>query len=181
MGEEYSFYVKNPVTVQAIMEKCGVDQYWPIFKTKSPSITIMSQSISVHCTASCGLSVVKSDGSIVRDRWETGTSDDFGITISQNTIQIPPCLMPALSFEDAEATVSATANVTMNHSDLGEIVATLTKSGTAYGKVMPKTITETSETDIPQSDKYIVDSSVKPYKWGYSYVTVQVIDAIVFA
>ena len=180
MGEEYSFYVKNPVTVAAIMAKCGAAAYWPVFKTKSPSVTIMSQSISVQCTASCGLNAVRNDGSIVREGYEIGTSDDFGVTISQNTIQIPPCLMGDLSFTDQEQEVSAVANVSMTHSDIGTITSVITKSGTAYGKVMPLNITGTTETDIPNTGKFITDASVRPYKWGYSYVTAQVIDATIF-
>ena len=181
MGTEYSFYVQNPVTVQKIKDKIPSGaEYWPVFKTKSASITIMSQSIQVRCNASCGLTATRSGGVIVTEGWEKGTSDDFGVSVSNNTIQIPPCLCPDLTFSDTEITVSATANVTQFHSDIGSIEAIITKSGTAYGKVIPQFISGTTATDIPKTGNYITDASVRPYKWGYSYVTVQVIDATVF-
>jgi hypothetical protein len=182
MGTEYSFYVKDPVTVGEIVGRVGASGYWPVFETKSQVITTTAQSIQISCTASCGLNATRRDGSIITEGWENGTSDKFGVTLSNNSVQIPPCLSPLIELGDnVEITVSALANVTQTHSDVGTISSIALKSGTAFGKVYPSSISATPRTDIPKGGKYVVDASVQPYKWGYSYVKVQVVDASIFA
>lgn len=181
-GKQYSFYLPNPVTEDAILAKVGGAEYWPVFKTKSHAITISGQSISVSVNASCGFHSTRSDGALRETGMETGTSEKFGVNLSSNTVQIPPCLNGLITFSQSERTldVSAVADVSMFHSDLGNIAAVHTKTGTAYGRVSPASIPATSVEDIPRSGLYVADSAVRNYRWGYSFVTVSVFDAIQF-
>jgi len=186
------FFLKYPFTIQNILTKVGGAIQWPTFKPQSHNLVAWGQSVGVNAEASInnswsqalGFSQVKGQG---------GGAQNASQAV---VLKLPPCLHGALNVSDTRsASVNATVDLTMptitgfTKNSQGELtgltqgtVSLLQKTvtGTAIGSVQG-TLTATSPTNIPRSGKYLIDSKVEMYKYGYAKVYAEVIDASIFA
>jgi hypothetical protein len=104
MGQRYVFFVKQEdATTVKILAKLNsildpdanpgdppVVEMWPVFMPVSETITVEGQSIRVVSNVSVGLNSTRSNNVIVSRGWETGSSDDFSLGLTSNSVQIPP-------------------------------------------------------------------------------------------
>lgn len=180
-GTRHEIYVSVPVTEAKIRSRLGA-KIWPVFKPESTTITATGQSIRVSVSCQASLAGVVEDNVVTEQGWSKGTSDDFSVGLSNNSIQIPACIHRALAFTGQTSRfqlVSATALIGMTNSVVGSITSTRTKAGTAYGAVTPTSLSATgTNTRIPTSGTYIIgEPQVSRPRWGYCLVTVDTFNA----
>lgn len=194
--ETYVFFLKYPFTISAILTKAGIMaggsvQQWPTFKPQSHNLVAWGQSVGVTAEAdlnhnwngSSGISKVQ------------GTGGSAQVSSQAVVLKIPPCLHSSISVTVSKPkTVTADvdlklpfATVTENTTGggytftlAGETVVGKTVTGTATGSVSG-TLASTSPSNIPRTGKYLIDSKVEMYKYGYAKVYAEVIDAGIFA
>jgi hypothetical protein len=122
-----------------------------------------------------------SNGGYKSKGWEKGESDDFSANLSTQSVQIPPCIHPAISLTGGTyktQPVAAVGFLQMYHTSVGQITATKTKSGNATCEVYPSTLPAVrGQATIPTSGYYLMDMDVAPYDWDYAVVSAVVFNA----
>jgi hypothetical protein len=138
---------------------------WPVFKTKTFSLTVVGNSIEL--TARFTKSRSKS---ISIDREAVGNTDGEGSSYKYvnniDTVRIGPCLCYDITIDGARQ--EETAKITGPN---------YVRERNAYGYIKPTFLERTSQYDIPRYGLYAVDSRIEPYKWGYYKVVTTVVDA----
>lgn len=181
----YLFYLPLPVESGDVLAKVaalagGSVSQWPVFKTRSHTITTMGQSASVRVQTSAGISRTISGGVQTAYRNQEGTGDDIGKNLNNGTVQIPPCIHGAITFSgltSRTATVSAMATSPIYVSDGTSILPVHSRSVTVSASVSPSSLAATSPSSVPTSGLYLVDAKVQPYEYGYAKVYAEVFDA----
>lgn len=186
-GEQIEIILPDPITFAGVQSALaailgGPVEMWPVFKPESQTISTLAQSVSVRSNVQIALegSWNRTDG-ITSQGSERGTSDDFQINLNNGSIQLPPCIHGKIILTGDTARsqlVSATAFMNMTNSLVGAISATKTTSGVAKGAVSPAQLPAVrGPTSIPTSGFFLMDMNVQDFKWGHSYITVEVFDA----
>jgi hypothetical protein len=156
----------NRITGLSILE-------WPIFKTKSYSITAYGGTNTTTLRGSGSKSV-----SVSADREAISKSEGFGESRSYGgdiqTARISQCLCAGISIENSSAELEKTIRFKTSEQMRSRLVFT-------SAAVRPSSFEATSPPDVPRSGLYVVDSRVEPYKWGYYRAIATVIDASQFA
>jgi hypothetical protein len=183
--QTHIFYMPPPINIAAILAKLatyypGGVSVWPVFYPRSETIVTTGQSVSVR--ANCQVSLYHSwSPTSYTEGWSKSTSDDYSIGLNNGTIQLPPCIHGVIDITDSAPHVigvSATANMGITSSNGTAVSATITKSGTATGKIHPVSLLPTSDpTEIPTSGYFLMDVDVKPYDYGWFQVRVEIFNA----
>lgn len=155
---------------------------WPVFRPESVTISTTGQSINVSCNVGVSLDSTVSNGAITRQAADRSTSDDYRVTLSNNSVQLPPCIHDQITLAGGTSRsqlVAATAYMGMNSTLAGSISASLTKSGIAYGTVYPSVIPAIAgaQKTIPSSGLYALDIRPGRNFLGATLVTVTVLNA----
>lgn len=171
VATNYFYFVENPNNylseLNRIIGSGSVIKEWPIFKTKSYSLTAVGSTASVTSRFSKSKSISKSvDREAISQSDGKGTS--YGYNSNVDVIRISPCLCAGITVDGDKKTNSVLIDGT-------------TTGTSANGRIFPTSLDATSPPDIPRSGLYAVDSRVEPYKWGYYRAVVTVIDASQFA
>lgn len=172
-AENRVFYMEGPVTQSSILAKLSTLYgesviLWPVFKPQSTTILVKSQSINVRANVQVALghSWGPSSSSF---NWQKSVSDDFSVSGSSDSVQLPPCIHPAITLTgDTVRTqpVSATAVMSLSSSSGASVSASKTKSGTAGASVSPAVIPATDgPTSIPTSGLHLYDMQVAPTEY----------------
>jgi len=168
-AENRLFYMEGPVTSATILAKLATlygqaVAMWPVFKPQSSTITVSGQSINVRANVQVSLTSAWGEESNSFS-WLKSTSDDFAIGSSFTSVQLPPCIHPDITITGdtyREQEVSATAELNVSLSFGPSVSASLTKSGTAYGRVTPSVVPGTSGLEaIPVTGLYLIDLQVE--------------------
>jgi len=192
-GTRYEFFLPNPVTEAAILAKLATlagssVSIWPVFHPESNTITSTSQSISVTSNVQISLegSASAAEG-LTSQGWDKGTSDNFGVSLSNGSVQVPPCIHGPIIFTSPSVgsatsrsqAVAATAYMSMFNSLVGSIDAIKNTEGTAYGTVSPTSLPAVPGTHktIPTTGLFLMDMDVRRYRWDYCQITAVVFDA----
>jgi len=175
----YIFFMKYPVTLEDILSKLNVQQ-WPVFRPKSHNIVATGQTRSVRVSASGSFSRSQTSGQGGGLRTTDSKGYGFGGS-TQNTIaiaKIPPCLHGAITINASE---SANGGASVNFNWTGTPV----RAGVARNAISTAecsaTLTATSPTDVPRAGRYLVDSRVDLYQYGFARIYAEVLDAKIFA
>jgi len=181
MGSRYTFFMKaEDANAENIIERIGATGYWPTFRPESTTITVVGQAIQVRANVDVSLTNVVSGGQQKSNGWSRGTSDDFSVSLTNQSIQIPPCIHGEIAITgltSKEKLVSATAFMDM-FSGGSTISAVKTKQGTAFGRVSPSIIPATAyPNSVPTTGEYIVDVDASLYDYGYVKIVATTFDA----
>jgi hypothetical protein len=175
------FFLKNPVTEAEILGKTG-SQKWPTFKPKSHVITGKGVEIRATASAAASISVQQSKPAEFGGYTDQSRQGDYSRSVTPITINIPPCLHGGFNInETKELTVTAATTArTAGYGIIGALVASsaATANDTAFIK---GNLGATSPSSIPISGKYLIESSVEFFKYGFSIVRATTINASVFA
>ena len=174
------FYMQAPLTTALILIKLGATM-WPVFKLKSETIAVTGQSISVsakvNVSVSSSWSKISSGGSAMKS-----ASGESSAGITNNSIQIPPCIHGAITFTGGtsrQQSVAAVATAAVSTTKGASASASISRSGTAGGSVYPSSLPATEgQNTIPKSGLYLMDMDVSPSEYfGWFKVRADVFDA----
>jgi hypothetical protein len=188
------FFLPYPVTEQNILSKLNVLK-WPVFRPKSHSLVAFGKKITAtrNASASQGASSTSTQSSSSSSQsWSDGLGTSYGATSSSVSVKIPPCLHGNIKLKETK-TAQALATAVVN---VGERIVSIDEKGQvktapiisigagARAKAESKVdldLGQTSPTDIPRKNRYLIDSRVEPYQYGFARVYAEVLDASAFA
>jgi hypothetical protein len=175
------FFLKNPVTKQQILSKLGVLE-WPTFKPKSHLITGKGVEVRASVSVAASISIQQPKPSVFGGYTDRSRQREFSRSITPVSINIPPCLHGSININqtrNVSANISATAS-TAGAGSFGGVSSTQSAliTDTAY---VTANLGSTSPTSIPSSGRYLIDSNVDFFKYGFSIVRATIINASVFA
>jgi len=175
------FFLRNPVTKAAILGKVNALE-WPTFKPKSHTITGKGVEVRVTVGVTASISVQQPKPSVFGGYTDQSKQRDFSRSITPISINIPPCLHSDININETR-TVSATAIATAKTASYFIFSSLVTTDGgnTSDTAFIRANLGSTSPTSIPTSGKYLIDSSVEFFKYGFSIVRATTIDASIFA
>jgi hypothetical protein len=178
----YFFFLPHPVTLNDILTKVNATQ-WPVFKPKSFVLSAVGKTVSVSVRGRANQSVSLSNNNVTRSTTE-GSGDSVGFSNRTVTITIPPTLNGGVSIiQSGTSSKTVRAEVDIGWPNLNNwpaVEVKKTKSSTITGSVVGS-ISSTNPPDIPKSGKYLIDSRVENYQYGYAKIFAEVVDASVFA
>ena len=83
------FFLKSPVTLSDILNKCGASESWPVFQTKSYNLTAKGASVQAKVDALASLRIIANPGGRVYTKTSEYTTSR---AIDNILISIPPCI-----------------------------------------------------------------------------------------
>lgn len=178
----FIFFLKNPIEESEILSKTG-SLKWPTFKPKSHIITGKGVELRASVSVKSSISIQQPKPQEFSGYTDSSKQKDYSRTITPIIVNIPTCLhgsIPVGQSKTVTATVTATASTAGIAGALGSLNTTETASISDTASITAN-IGITSPTDIPKSGKYLIDSNVDFFKYGFSIVRATVIDASVFA
>jgi len=169
----------------------GINQ-WPVFKPQSHNLVAWGQSVGVTAEADLTNSWSRDFGSAT----VKGKGGSAQVSSQAVVLKLPPCLHSSIAVSatkikavtaKVDLTLPGITGISAPNSNGGQTftygnasVLNKTMTGTATG-VVTGTLATTSPADIPRSGRYLIDSKVEMYKYGYAKVSAEVIDASIFA
>ena len=182
----FIFFLKNPIEESEILSKTG-SQKWPTFKPKSHTITGKGVELRASVSVRSAISIQQPKPYDFSAYSDGSKQKDFSRAMTPINVNIPPCLHGNIIISEEKsltASISATAataslsylNIEVIPSIITTEIATTTDVAFIRGN-----LGTTSPVDIPKSGKYLIDSNVEFFKYGFSIVRATVIDASVFA
>jgi hypothetical protein len=178
----YAFFlpiVNGQVTANDILTRTN-SQRWPKFRPIGHTIVAQGMKASVVAGASGSASASWSDGG-VNNSQERGTTKkrEFDVNTTVTVINVPPTIHGLLSIGQATETlaISASAEASWTGYNFPSLSVTSNANKTITGAVNPATFPVTSPASIPTSGKYLIQSSVEPFKYGWAKCTAVVLDA----
>lgn len=179
-ADTHLFFLRGPVTLEKILEKCQADKVWPVFKTKSYTFTSKGAQVSAVVDASYSISINANPVGLIANKNQQFKQSR---SITNIVLNIPPCIHANLVCKDANnatsKTASASASVYLQIPYIGSLGP--------YEKTVTETVdvnislSQTSPPDIPRNGIYLIDSTVEPYKYGFFLVRAMTINASNFA
>ena len=167
---------------------------WPVFHPVSHTVVLAGQKVGVSAQASASASISASAGQngahISKDKNE-GHGESYDASTSMSVIRIPPTIHATKTIGGdltKEIAAQASCNVGWNANSSGATIegepvsiyetnASSSAIQTATGFVSPNTLSETSPFEVPSSGKFIVESRVEPFRYGWVRCYAHVIDA----
>lgn len=186
----YFFFLPYPVTLNDILAKTG-SQQWPVFKPRAHVITANGQTVkkTLNINRRTAISWASESSSASIDLGNGGTTE---IQNNFATIAIQPSLCSGFS---ANIDQKKKVDISVQLYSSVSLPTTVTGIGGVANPVAtgPRTeaveanytanynIPQTSPSDVPRTGKYLINSSVEPYKFGMAKVYAEVVDASLFA
>lgn len=185
----FFFFLPYPVTLKDILTKTG-SQQWPVFKPRSYVITANGQTVkktlNINRRTAISWASESASGSI-----DLGNGSTTETQNNLATVTIQPSIMGGFA-ANVNSTRKATISVQLQSSL--QLPSTVTGIGGVANPVSTTpatavveaayntayTMPPTSPSDIPRSGKYLINSSVEPYKFGMAKVYAEVVDASIF-
>ena len=187
----YLFFLKYPVTLNAILSKIGGGvQQWPVLKPQSHTLVAKGESkrASVSASASHSMTVVSQiNGGAGQGGATTfavssskGSGDSGEATNIVSTATIPPSLHGFISIQGS-GNITATGNAEINFNWGSALTIPNKKKTVTSTGTLPQSLGATSPVDIPRSGKYLIDSRVELYQYGFARIYAEVLNASIFA
>jgi hypothetical protein len=181
------FFLPYPVTEADILAKLNVSR-WPVFRPESHVLVAFGKKITASRESSSSNSRSQGDGT--SSSTSSGDGNSFGSASTAVTLRIPPCLHGAIQIkEEKKAQANASARVSVGEYigiDGGGNVTTspaIEANAVATAKAEVKvdyTLQATQPKDIPRTGRYLIDSRVEPYQYGFARCYAEVLDANIF-
>lgn len=178
----YFFFLKYPVSINDILNKVAASN-WPVLKPQAATLVAsgISRSISVNVGGNQSVSV--SDDNV---SWSQTRKVGKGNQASTNyaTTSIPASLHGVINVADIGSTsISCNCYSTCGWNggiNWPPLIVTSSNSASATG-LTAGNLPATSPVDIPRSGKYLINSRIEIYQFGFAKVYAEVIDASIFA
>lgn len=189
LATRLEFYLKPPLTTAGILAKLAAllgasVAAWPTFKTKSSTITVTGQSVSVRANVNVMLKHSWSPTGNARGA-ASSVSDDFSVNLQTNSVQIPHSIHNGITIEGdltKSIPIAATAFMYITSSNGAAITATKTKTGIASGVVTPATLPATGGPAIPTSGLYLLNlEAPQVNRFGWYKLSAVIFDAATLA
>jgi hypothetical protein len=179
----YIFFLKYPVTLNDILNKIGGGvQQWPVLKPQSHTLVAKGQTsaASVNGSASHSITKVSEVGgtSTFAVSESRGSGRSGSIQITNSIATIPPCLHRSITIGSSGSSGSS-GSATISFSWSGAFAFSDNKGAGASGQ-LPENLSATTPSDIPRSGKYLIDSRVELYQYGFARIYAEVLDASLF-
>jgi hypothetical protein len=179
----FIFFLKNPVTESEILSKTGSSK-WPTFRPKSHVITGKGIDLRASVSVTASVNIQQPKPNEFGGYTDESQQKDYSRSVTPIIVNIPQCLHGPIVLNETK-TVTATITAEAKTATYGIITAltsteTATITDTAFIKG-PSLLSPTSPMAIPTTGKYLIDSNVDFFKYGFSIVRATVIDAAVFA
>jgi len=182
----YVFFIKTvngSVTESALLGRInaiagqGV-QRWPLFRPVSHTIILQGGKASVVAAATGTASKTWGTASTMEETGKT-ESESYDVSISLSSTNIPPTIHKTITLSDPtkEDTVSAVAQAKWAGTNFPSINSYAKATKTVKGAVSPATLNATNPSEIPVSGRFLMSSSVEPYKWGWAKCSAVILDA----
>jgi hypothetical protein len=169
------FFLPYPVTEADILAKLNVRR-WPVFRPESHTLTAFGKKLTATDSRSASRSRSQGDG--VSQSSSSSRGFSYGAATTAVTLRIPPCLHKTITIrETKEASAAATANITIP--DIPAVSGEALTIAKAVSEV-DFLLQPTKPDDIPRSGRYLLDSRVEPYQYGFARCFAEVINASVF-
>ena len=195
----YFFFLPYPVTLDDILAKTK-SQQWPIFKPRAQVITANGQTVkkTVNQSDRKSSSWASESYSESIDLSRGGTTEiqnNFATVAIQSSIGrgFSANINEKKSAQLNSATLKLSVNLPTGAQSLANTIPILTpNSGNILTPAETKkemveanytanyNIPATTPNDVPRSGKYLINSSVEPYKFGMAKVYAEVVDASIF-
>jgi len=170
--------VNNSITREAIMNRLGVLNEWPVFKPVAHTIVLKGAKVSVTARAQ-GSAAIKY--SLEATMVEEGTTkgQDHDISMNTNAVSIPATIHGAIALDETSRVVNvqASAAADWNGYNFPSVHVHSVADSAASGSVYPTALAATSPSSIPDSGLYIMRTTVEPYNWGWAKCTAVILDA----
>lgn len=177
----YFFFLPYPVDIGDILQKVGAKQ-WPVFKPKSHLISAVGQKkkITLRADISSHSSGSDSTNSKTKKIGKGSTKEVYNKTVF---LKIPPTLHGEIEIRetgDKNKQLKANVNVSLVGDNMLSVVVNDNIVDNVAAQRSPSILDATNPPDIPRSGKYLIDSKVELYQYGYAKVYAEVIDASIF-
>jgi hypothetical protein len=168
------FFLPYPVTEAHILSKLNVAR-WPVFRPESHTLVAFGKKITATFNKSASYGASGSEDSNSNSRG-SGEGTSFGVSNSAVTLKIPPCLHKAITVKETKQTQAfATASINIP----GTTITGLNAKATAKSEVDFR-LDATRPQDIPRTGRYLIDSRVEPYQYGFARCYAEVLNANIF-
>jgi hypothetical protein len=191
-AETKVFFLEGPVTTSDILTKADALQ-WPVFKTQGATKVFKSLKVSKQLGGAISRSIGFSPNDNIGTALSKSKQTSQDTSINPIILNIPPCIHGGFSISESP-TIAPTQNLQINLNyqsatavskngqviTFGGITTGYTDSLSLQNSVVLD-LPATTPSDIPRSLKYMIDSDVTPYKFGWFLVKATIIDAAQFA
>lgn len=157
---------------------------WPVFKTRSSTLSLLGQSASVSVSTNASMSRTISDSVVTASRLQYGHGDNISKNLTNGAVQIPPCIHGLITVTGTTTrTESVSALATSPIAISGQIGGDIalyplhTRTIEVNGSVSPTSLAATEPAAVPTSGLYLTDMSVQPWEYGYAKVYAEVFDS----
>ena len=179
----YFFFLPYPVTLAQILKKVDATA-WPIFKPRSHVIWATGKSVKVSLDGSASASASFSQTSTSSDLNE-GLGNGSALSLQTVSVTIPPSIHPdILIAETGTKKFKCKASINIGWSNYNILPSASVKDDSEVeieGSNPTKVLSVKGPTDIPRSGKYLIDSKVEIYQYGFAKIYAEVLDASLFA
>jgi hypothetical protein len=183
------FFLPYPVTEADILAKLNVNR-WPVFRPESHTLVAFGKKITASRESSSSSSR-SSSGNGSSNSNSSGYGTSYGVSSSAVTLRIPPCLHESITVKEtkkAEAIASASASISGGvgiSAETGQQTPINLASAQAVAKATAESevdyrLDATKPRDIPRTGRYLIDSRVEPYQYGFARCFAEVLDANIF-
>jgi len=184
-AETHIFFLKeNQINKTQINQKSGATASWPKFAPRSFSATVYGISESKTVAGSISRAIGFSSTGALGYQPTKEAQTDFSQASIPVVLQIPSCITTLKTLSLIKTLTNTNASTTLSYQggSAGGVVfpalsqpINLSHSVTSTGSVViPATPPTTS---IPSTGKYVVNSSIEPYKFGWYLIRSTVLDA----
>ena len=182
------FIKKSDLNSGSINSKVGATGNWPVFKPESFITTVygISETKTISVGISRAISFTSSGETGYQPTKESQT--DYRKSLIPVIINIPPCLRSNKTLNLTRTLNNNSESIELSYDGVttsnGETFPAVNKTKTLTHSISINdqiTIPPTPQIDIPKSGKYIINTSIEPYKFDWFLVRAVVFDASVFA
>jgi hypothetical protein len=182
------FLEKSNLNSGSINSKVGATGNWPVFKPESFIATAygVSETKTISVGISRAMSFTRNEEIGYQPTTESQT--DYKKSLIPVIINIPPCLRSQKILNLTNTLNADSGEIKLNYEGVTtstgeefpavEIIKPISHSISIDDQI---TIPETNQPDVPKNGKYIISTSVEPYKFNWFLVRAVVFDASVFA
>jgi hypothetical protein len=182
------FLRKSNLTSDSIKSRVGAVGNWPVFKPESFVGTVYGISETKNISVGIGRAISFTSGGDTGFQPTKESQTDYKKSLIPVIINIPTCLRPQKTLNLSKTLSNDSGSIELSYEGLatsnGEILPAVNQTKTLTHSITISdtlTIGSTQQTDVPKSGKYIISTSVEPYKFDWFLVRAVVFDASVFA
>ena len=182
------FLEKENLTNSQILSKTGSSANWPVFKPKSFYTTVFGKTENKTIEASISRALQINDTPAGYGYIPSKTTDEYSnVQLNPASINISPCLTSGINVNSSKTLTADPLNIEIEYEAINinvnsgsiPLAAILVNQPLSHSIScnVGFTVPATNPSTIPTSGKYLISSSVEPYKFGWFLVRAISFDA----